>query len=67
MDQIRYITPEDLVAIIDVIQSFDYISDEEIPRYDDQPEKIDDYFSLIDRLKKIPTIQIYTAKLLLYC
>jgi len=51
MDEIRYITPEDLVEIIDVIQGFDYINDEEIPKYDDQPEKIDDYFALIDRIK----------------
>lgn len=68
MDQIRYITAEDLVAIIDVIQSFDYISDEEIPRYDDQPEKIDDYFSLIDRLKNdtyYPDIHSKAAALLL--
>ncbi len=68
MDKIRYITPEDLVEIIDVIQSFDYISDEEIPRYDDQPEKIDDYFSLIDRLKNdtyYPDIYAKAAALLL--
>ena len=68
MDEIRYITPEDLVEIIDVIQSFDYISDEEIPRYDDQPEKIDDYFSLIDRLKNdtyYPDIYAKAAALLL--
>mgnify|MGYP000748145258 CR=1 FL=1 len=68
MDEIRYITPEDLVEIIDVIQSFDYISDEEIPRYDDQPEKIDDYFSLIDRLKNdtyYPDIYTKAAMLLL--
>lgn len=51
MDEIRYITPEDLVEIIDVIQGFDYISDDEIPKYDDQPDKIDDYFALVDRLK----------------
>jgi len=51
MDEICYITPEDLVEIIDIIQSFDYINDDEIPRYDDQPDKIDDYFALIDRLK----------------
>jgi prophage maintenance system killer protein len=51
MDEIRYITPEDLIEIIDVIQGFDYISDDEIPKYDEQPEKIDDYFALVDRLK----------------
>jgi prophage maintenance system killer protein len=68
MDEIRYITPEDLVEIIDIIQSFDYISDEEIPRYDDQPEKIDNYFSLIDRLKNdtyYPDIYTKAAALLL--
>lgn len=68
MDEIRYITPEDLVDIIDVIQSFDYISDEEIPRYDEQPDKIDDYFSLIDRLKNdtyYPDIYAKAAALLL--
>ena len=68
MGEIRYITPEDLVEIIDVIQSFDYISDEEIPRYDDQPEKIDDYFSLIDRLRNdtyYPDIYSKAAALLL--
>ena len=68
MDKILYITPEDLVEIIDIIQSFDYISDEEIPRYDDQPEKIDDYFSLIDRIKNdtyYPDIYTKAAALLL--
>ncbi len=68
MAEIRYITPEDLVEIVDVIQSFDYINDEEIPRYDDQPEKIDDYFSLIDRLKNdtyYPNIYAKAAALLL--
>lgn len=68
MDEIRYITPENLIEFIDVIQSFDYISDEEIPRYDDQPEKIDDYFSLIDRLKNdtyYPDIHSKAAALLL--
>lgn len=68
MDEIRYITPEDLVDIIDVIQSFDYISDEEIPKYDEQPDKIDDYFSLIDRLKNdtyYPDIYTKAAALLL--
>lgn len=69
MDEIRYITPEDLVEIIDIIQSFDYISDEEIPKYDDEPDKIDDYFSLIDRLKNdtyYPNIYTKAAALLLY-
>jgi len=68
MDEIRYITPEDLVEIIDVIQGFDYINEEEIPKYDDQPEKIDDYFSLIDRLKNdtyYPDIYSKAAALLL--
>jgi prophage maintenance system killer protein len=51
MDEIHYITPEDLIQIIDVIQGFDYVSDEEIPKYDDQPDKIDDYFALVDRLQ----------------
>lgn len=51
MDEIHYITPEDLIDIIDAIQSFDYVSADEIPKYDDQPDKIDDYFALIDRLK----------------
>ena len=51
MDEIHYITPEDLTQIIDVIQGFDYVSDEEIPKYDDQPDKIDDYFALVDRLQ----------------
>ena len=51
MDEIAYITPENLIEIIDAIQSFDYVSDEEIPRYDEQADKVDDYFALIDRLK----------------
>ena len=51
MDKIKYITPEDLIEIIDIIQGFDYINDEEIPKYDDQPNKVDDYFALVDRLK----------------
>jgi prophage maintenance system killer protein len=51
MDDIRYISPEDLIEIIDIIQSFDYVSDEEVPVYDAQPDKIDDFFALIDRLK----------------
>lgn len=51
MDSVRYITPENLAEIVDIIQSFDYLRDEEIPKYDDQPDKIDDYFALIDRLK----------------
>lgn len=68
MDEIRYITPEDLVEIIDIIQGFDYINDEEIPKYDDQPDKIDDYFSLIDRLKNdtyYPNIYTKAVALLL--
>jgi prophage maintenance system killer protein len=51
MDKIHYITPENLIEIVDIIQSFDYIDNDEIPKYDDQPDKIDDYFALIDRLK----------------
>lgn len=51
LNEIKYIIPEDLVKIIDIIQNFDYPHEEEIPYYDKEPEKIDDYFSLIDRLK----------------
>lgn len=51
MGSIRYIAPEDLIEIIDIIRSLDYSNSEEIPRYDEQPDKIDDYFSLIDRLQ----------------
>ena len=51
MDEIQYIIPENLIKIIDVIRGLDYVSDEEIPQYDDQPDKIDHYFSLVDRLK----------------
>lgn len=51
MYEVQYITPEDLVKIIDIIKSFDYAISDEEPSYDEEPEKIDDYFSLIDRLK----------------
>jgi death-on-curing family protein len=48
---IKYITPEDLVQIVDAIQSFEYVSKEEVPDYDLEQFGIDEYFSLIDRLK----------------
>jgi len=51
MGEVRYIKEDDLVKIIDIIKDFDYVNEEEIPEYDNQPDKIDDYFALIDRLK----------------
>lgn len=51
MSEIQYISPENLIEIIDAIQSFDYVSAEEVPEYDAQPDKIDDYFALVDRIK----------------
>ncbi len=51
MKDIKYITPEDLIEIIDTINSFDYEYQEEVPNYDQEREGIDKYFSLIDRSK----------------
>ena len=51
MSSIEYIEPEDLVEIIDVIRGFDYVHHEEVPHYDDEQGGIDDYFSLVDRIK----------------
>lgn len=48
---VKYISPEDLVQIVDVIQNLDYPHQEEVPKYDDQPEQIDEYFSLVDRAR----------------
>jgi prophage maintenance system killer protein len=48
---LTYITPEGLVQIVDAIQSFDYVNSEELPHYDEEQAGIDEFFSLIDRIK----------------
>ena len=47
--KIKYITPEDLLQIVNIIQSIDYLHQEEIPNYDAENESIDKYFALIER------------------
>lgn len=47
--KIKYITPEDLLQIVNIIQSIDYLHQEEIPNYDAETESIDKYFALIER------------------
>ncbi|HCC05294.1 TPA: hypothetical protein DEP58_03240 [Patescibacteria group bacterium] len=51
MAKLKYISAENLAEIVEIIQSFNYISKEEVPQYDDEPDRIDDYFELIERLK----------------
>ncbi|MCD5381955.1 MAG: hypothetical protein LR017_01415 [Candidatus Pacebacteria bacterium] len=51
MSDIKYITPEDLIVIVDIIQNFEYVHDEEVPRYDEEEGGIDDYLTLIERIK----------------
>lgn len=50
---IEYIEPEDLINIVDIIRSFEYEHQEEIPDYDNERDSIDEYFALIDRSKMV--------------
>jgi prophage maintenance system killer protein len=66
---VKYITPEDLVQIVDAIQSFEYVNKEEVPDYDAEQFGIDEYFSLIDRLTNdtfYPTVISKATGLFLY-
>lgn len=58
LNEIKYITPENLAEIIDIIQNFDYSNEEEIPYYDKEPEKIDDYL----KREKNERLTHYTTK-----
>ncbi len=49
MSDIKYIIPEDLIEIIDLIKGLDYEHQEEVPNYDEEQGGIDKYFSLIER------------------
>ncbi len=48
---IKYIEPEDLNNIVNIIRSFNYENEKEIPDYDKETDAIDKYFALIDRSK----------------
>jgi len=51
MREIKYITAEDLIKIVDIINNLEYENKEEVPSYDTEMDAIDNYFSLIDRSK----------------
>lgn len=66
VEHIKYITPEDLINIIDIIRSLDYEYAEEVPNYDSEREGIDKYFSLIDRMRQEYYPDIYSKATFLF-
>ncbi len=64
--EIEYITPEDLIEIVDVIRSIEYVNKEEVPDYDAESDSVDAYFALIDRMKSDLYPDIFSKATILF-